>query len=56
MKELGRVSTGQKAETAFFLEIVDAVAQDWEREVNKTLSEFMRNEVNNPVDSEKHLC
>lgn len=53
-KELERISIGQKAETSFCLEIVDAVAQEWALEVNRTLSEFRRNEVNNLVDSQRH--
>jgi hypothetical protein len=54
MKELERISIGQKAETSFCLEIVDAVAQEWALEANRALSEFRKNEVNNPVDSQKH--
>ncbi|KAG0616600.1 hypothetical protein M758_5G127400 [Ceratodon purpureus] len=44
MEELESISIGQKAETSFCLEIVDAVAEEWALDVNRALSEFRRNE------------
>ncbi|KAG0612099.1 hypothetical protein M758_6G001400 [Ceratodon purpureus] len=44
IEELECIPIGQKAETSFCLEIVDAVAEEWAVGVNRALSEFRRNE------------